>query len=991
MNKIAELLTEHYRNEPNNLILRSKNCKEGINFATLYELSGKVYAYLKEHNIGKEDFVLILLPRDIGVHICMIGVIRAGAAFTVVEDSYPKERIDFIIKDVKPKLILNDEIFNEMMSCKALDGYEDVDLHDACYAVYTSGSTGTPKGVLQEYGQIEHYLHSQYDFSEITNDYASFCCGIICPLNFAAHYLLFFSAVYLGVSIYIISYDVVKNFSSFGEFLGKENINMVFMTPSLLRAFKNIPECLKVVLIGGENPGSLYVDGLLVGNIYSSSEAGIDIACFNIDKKRDKVPAGKNVGGMPIYILDDDNKPTDVGEICFENEYFRGYINDPEKTKSVLTNKIYHTGDIGYFDEEGNLYVSGRKDDMIKINGNRIEPMEIEKSLKEILGVSFVIAKGFNEDNRAFIAAYFLKDELIKLGLFKDEKLSIDFDDLQKQLLNKIPYYMVPTYYIPLNEIPMNANGKIDKKALKSPVISEFHSDFEEASNDTEKYLCDLFKKVLKIDKVGVDDDFYFIGGDSLTSMEFMANCKLKFLTVNDLFEYRTPRKISEYYLSHFNVDDDVDKRNQEALSKPQSALVEMIDFLDVNFYAPTSTMMNLPLLLKIKKDVEINKFREVVDKVLKHHPTFSTVFFFDEDTEIKQKYAPELFKTTEIIELNIDDFNALKNNLVTKYKSLFNSLLYKKAIYLVNDEVYLFLDIHHLITDGTSINLIISQIDKCYYNPDYVLPTDYYYLTLLDNKAEQDKFKNPNNEIRKFYDELAKDFIYDKKFLSVYYPDSQKVDLTKKDVIQDLNVDKNAIYKYAKENGISENIFFICVCLICNAIRNKYPKVMINFIHNGRSNNLLASSCGLLFHTHAVFADFTKYKTIKDFYNDISNQVEFGIRSGDFNCSSYINADLSLGIYFLYQKDIYSLDRFDIVDSVVNLPNEMAAIDSLLEVGLVDSITNDKFTLKLAYAKGFYKEKTIKELFERYEKVINLLVKSNSFTNIREILKHGK
>lgn len=988
MNQFAELLTKHYKENPNNVVLRSKNYREGISFKTLYELSGRVYAYLKEKNIGTEDFVLILLPRDINVQICMSGILRAGAAFTVVENSYPKERIDFIIKDVNPKLILNHEVFNEMMLYEPLDGFEDVSLHDACYAVYTSGSTGTPKGVLQEYGQIDKYLDSQYDLTKAAREPSKFCCGIICPLIFTAHYFIFFSAVYLGASIYIVDYDIVKNFKVFGDYLEKENINMVFMTPSLLKAFRTIPKSLKLVLIGGENPNSIYFRDLKVGNIYSSSEAGFDIACFDIDKKREKIPAGKNLSGETIYILDDDNKPTNVGEICFKNEYFRGYINDEDKTKSVFVNGLFHSGDVGYLNEEGYLYVCGRKDDMIKINGNRIEPTEIEQTLKEILGLNYVVVKGFDENDHSFIVAYFLEKELANLGLMKDGKLILNFDELQKKLLDKIPYYMVPTYFVTLNEFPMNTSGKIDKKSLKSPVFLHSFNNVQEATNDTEKYLCELFKKVLKIDKVGVDDDFYFIGGDSLKSMELMSECELKFLTINDLFEYRTPRKISEYYLKHFNSVDDIEKRNQEALSKPQKVMIEVIDFLDINFRAPKSTMMNLPLLLKIDNRVDINKLKKAVDKVFKHHPVFSSVFFFDEDTEIKQKYMPSLFQETKIVEVNENEFNEIKNNLVKCFKHVCNSLLYRKTIYKVNDDLYLFLDIHHLIADGLSINLVISQINKCYFDSNYVLPTDYYYLTLSNYKIEQDEFNKPNNEVRRYYSDLSKDFIGNKKFFPVYYPDKRKLDFTRKDLIQNLKLDKKLIYKYAKENNISENIFFICVALICNAIRNKSPKVMINFIHNGRSNNLLASSCGLLFHTHPVFADFTKYETIKDFYLDISNQVDFGIRSGDFNCSNYINNDISLGIYFLYQKDIYNFKKFDIVENLIQLPNKDAAIDSLLEISLVDNSSDEDLILKLGYANGFYKSKTIKNLFDKYEKVIKSLLELDTNAKIKEVLK---
>lgn len=585
MNIIAQALRTHAAEHPDRIALRSKNMRRGISYRELEVLSGRVYAYLKKRRIGREDFVMILLPRDICVPVCMAGVLRAGAAFTVAEDSYPNERIDFIRRDVEPKLVITSEVYDEILREEPLSGYEDTEAHDACYAVYTSGSTGTPKGILQEYGQIENYLSSCYDVSRLTRDFDSLSCGIICPLNFLAAYLLTFQCFAKGTCSYIISYDVVKNFSAFGKYLTEENINIVFMTPSMLRVFRPVPKHLLAVLIGGENPGDVYSEEVRVVNCYSSSEAGVDIANFEIDRKLERVPAGKNRGNTKLVLLDDEGHPAETGEVCFENPYFRGYIHDAEKTEKVFAGGLYHTGDIGCFDGDGNLIICGRKDDMIKINGNRIEPMEIERSLAELLGVTRVIAKGFNEKGRSFITAYFLRQELAGLGLCSGEKVTFDQDALRARLLERIPYYMIPTYYAVLDSFPLNANGKLDKKALRAPELPAAPASASGAANETEAYLCGLFKKVLNAEQVGPEDDFYQIGGDSLASMAFMSECRLRFLTVNDLFTFRTPRKLAEYYERNFAPPWTRRKETGAPLKSPSQCCREYSTFL-----MPTST-----------------------------------------------------------------------------------------------------------------------------------------------------------------------------------------------------------------------------------------------------------------------------------------------------------------------------------------------------------------------------------------------------------------
>ena len=991
-NILGDALERHYSQNKDRVALKSKNCSAGITYENLYILSGKIYAYLKDHNIGKEDFVVILLPRDVGAYICMAGVVKAGAAFTIIEDTYPKQRIDYIINDVKPKIVIDSKLYEEMMQYSFIKGYEEVNLHDAAFAVYTSGSTGTPKGVLHEYGQLIRLIESVYDFRRFKSINNELCCGINSPLGFWASYGLFFYLFYLGECGYIVDYDTVKNFKSYGELIEKEDINILFFTPSLLRAFGNIPANVLSIIIGGEKADSVYIEeGPVIFNIYASSEAGQHITCFEIDKQYDNVPAGKSISGMKIDIMDEDNKPTDVGEICFENPYFRGYINLPEQTRQVMIDGVYHTGDIGYFDENENLVVCGRKDDMIKVNGNRIEPMEIENALKNILNVKNVVAKGFNEADRSFIAAYFIKEELGAKGLYCDEKLEIDYDDLQQKLLDILPYYMIPTYYIALDEYPVNANGKVIRRLLEIPKANEYHNEEAKYNNEIEAYLCELFKEVLQLDYVGINDDFYHMGGDSVTSMKLMSECKLKFLTVNDLFTYRTPYKIAKYYIEKYDLNVDFEQKNKLALTKPQPILAEMVSFLDLQFGVPGSTIWNLPVLLKLKKDIDANRFKNAVDKVLQHHPVYSTVIFFDEDNEIRQKYCPDLYEETRITKLSKEEFKKTKKQLVKPFNNLMNSLLYRKEIYVVEDEVYFFVDTYHLITDGTSINLVMQQINDYYYDDTITLPTDYYYLVTNEIYTSQKMYKDASNEVNIYYKNLSDKFLSDEKFVSAYYPDSVIEDFTKKTIVEAFSIKKADVCAYVKNNSLTENEFFVACCLLAVAKRNRHSKVMLQFIQNGRNNNLVMSSCGLFFNILAVFADFSQYKTLGDYLKDVARQVKFGIANNNYNTDTMLDEVFAYSVYFLYQKDIFSIDRFEFVDELIHLKNDLAAADSLIEFDVIDSSNVKDYMVEVSYAFGYYKEKTIKRFIDDFIMIAKSIINADTDISINEIIPINK
>lgn len=391
---------------------------------------------------------------------------------------------------------------------------------------------------------------------------------------------------------------------------------------------------------------------------------------------------------------------------------------------------------------------------------------------------------------------------------------------------------------------------------------------------------------------------------------------------------------------------------------------------------------------MKLEKDVDAERFRAATDRVLRHHPAYSTVFFFDEDTEIRQRYCPEKYEETPLIRLSRAEFEELKGTLVRRFDHLFGSLLHRKAVYqLDNGDVYFFLDTDHLITDGTSVNLVIRQISDCLTNPDAPLPTDYYYLLAEESAGQQKRFAEPDNEVRRHYERVMAPYFEDALFSPAYAPDGTELDLNKKQLIRDLELSREEVRRYVKQNGITENEFFMCCCLLCIAKRNRYPKVALNFIHNGRNSNLHSSSCGLLFHTHTVFADLTGYPRLRDFYEDIRLQAEYGIRNGDFNCCA-MNETLSCSVFFLYQKDIFSLDRFPVVEKLLTLPDRDAAADALLEFNVVDSSNAERIGVKLTYGNGFYWEDTITCLYRDFQEIAALLLLTDGETEMGKLLR---
>ena len=236
--------------------------------------SARVYAWLKQKEVGAEDFVLISLPRDARPFIAMLGVWKAGAAFTVVENTYAPERIEAIRSDCGCRQIIDETVWEEICATDPMPGFRRADEHDACFAIYTSGSTGKPKGVLQEYGKIKLNQASMEAHPGDLIDEKT-CMAMTAPINFIAAVKIWMNAIYSGMHLVIFSADTARNPAGIKEQFQKYQVSLAFLSPSILRVMtKGIPASLKTLVTGSESANGIYFDGVRLINNYGMSEAG---------------------------------------------------------------------------------------------------------------------------------------------------------------------------------------------------------------------------------------------------------------------------------------------------------------------------------------------------------------------------------------------------------------------------------------------------------------------------------------------------------------------------------------------------------------------------------------------------------------------------------------------------------------------------------------------------------------------------------------------
>lgn len=950
---------ENAKNNPNRNILADDSIPKGLTFKQVDEISGKVYAYLSEKGIGKEDFVMLCLPRGVKPIVSMIGVWKNGSAFVLVEEDYAPERIEYIRSNCNCKLVINTEVWEEIQTRQPKEGYNETAEHDAAFAVYTSGTTGNPKGVLHEYGNIERMVLSTEmttcaQLATVEDRFA-----LVAPLNFVASMLIIVYGLKYGIFNYVVAYKTIKNPLLLGMFIMMNGITGTFLTPSHIRKMgdKISSLGLKFCIIGSEPANEVYLDGVTIHNFYLMSESGFAVTHFVIDKLYKQTPVGNSEFGHEILLLDEQGKPVadgEEGEVCFENNFVRGYINLPEETAKAFHDGLYHTGDLAKKDENGNLIICGRLSDMVKINGNRVEPGEIEGVANKVLKTDWTAARIFDENGKVFIALYHMC------------KNSFDEEKVRKEMQLYLPYYMIPAFFIHVDAVPLRPNGKMDRKALPKPNFDDYKEDYVEPRDDIEKALCAAFEKALNMDRIGIHDDFYQLGGDSLASMDVITNSNLKGLTTTHIFRGHTVEKIAELYKEDALTDDgvDIDEYNKKCMEHDQPLSPEQLYMFDYQLYTPKSTMYNLYQMMKFDTNlIDMQKLAEAIKTSAFNHPGTLTTFFFNEDGEPMQRYSPELWKDIVVEEVSEAELNTIKDTLVQPFKMV-NSLMFRCRVFKTEEAGYIFMDVHHTLFDGTSSKVFFGDILKAYFGQE--LEPDYYYVNLRKRQ------KDVNSE---FYKE-SKDY-FEAKYANKQwqkYPtvDKQSRENNNDEIFYPVNLDEENYKKLLKINSLTPNAFFITANILATAYYNKYKDIMVSWIYNGRSNANELNTVGLLFRNLPVAVSLKTNTRLVDLYAEVVNQINQGI---EHSCYPYVEIGRGAVVddieCVLYQDDLREIGDMPGLLGEVEIKHNFAASQNILDLEILNS--PEGMQVMLDYASSRYNKETI----EVYSKIMGAVIKT--------------
>ncbi len=575
--------------------------EQQLSYDELNKRSNQLAHFLIDQGIGPEVKAGICIERSVEMVVAMLGVLKAGGAYVPIDPTYPQERIAYMFKDAQlPVILTQQQLSNKFQDDNAkviiLDNGQEtiwnrpnhnpdsgVLPENIAYLIYTSGSTGKPKGAMLQHRGLINAISSTVEKFYVHKDanvlqFASF--------SFDASVEEIFSTLITGATLYLSDQESLRSLPDLIAIMRENSITNITLPPSVLSVLQpqDFPSLQSVVSAGEKCPVDVarrWSEGRYLINGYGPTEATICSATYVVENDFDRpvVPIGRPVKNVRVYILDEDLNPVPVGvpgELYISGEGLaRGYFERPELTAERFIPdpfaqephrgaRMYKTGDLVRYLKDGNIEFIGRLDHQVKIRGFRIELGEIEAVVKEHAAVSdaAVIAKQNGSEKR--IVAY----------VVPQESKSFDKAQLQVELKRKLPDFMVPSAVISMEALPLNANGKLDRKALPDPDTSQRKGRFVKPGTETERKLAEIWQEILKLDRIGVNDSFFDLGGHSLSIVQAQGKIKEVFdkeLSVVALFQYPTISTLAAH-IDEASASQKTIKKSQDRGSRQREA-----------------------------------------------------------------------------------------------------------------------------------------------------------------------------------------------------------------------------------------------------------------------------------------------------------------------------------------------------------------------------------------------------------------------------------
>ncbi|MEW9702943.1 amino acid adenylation domain-containing protein, partial [Paenibacillus sp. SI8] len=750
---IYGLFEEQVERTPDRVAVQFED--EQLTYSELNEQANRMARTLRAEGVLPDDKVGIMVERSLEMIVGIYAILKAGGAYVPIDPEYPAERISFILEDSGAKLLLTQQHLGDRvpaeLNSKVID-LNDAGLYaedgsnleplagprDVAYVIYTSGSTGKPKGVMIEHHSVINrilWMHERYPIGEadVILQKTAFTFDV-------SVWELFWWAM-VGSSVCMLAVGGEKSPEQILATIERSGVTTMHFVPAMLHAFLDFAEqqptrklaeqlgSLRQVFASGEalppqhvarfQQAVAWINRARLINLYGPTEATVDVSYFDCepDAAYPVIPIGKPIHNTRLYIVKEGTQqlqPIGVaGELCIAGVgVARGYLNRPELTAEKFTDdpfadgqRMYRTGDLARWLPDGNIEYLGRIDHQVKIRGYRIELGEVESQLLNVEAVlEVVVVAREDELGQKQLCAYYVAAAELTAG------------ELRSRLSETLPSYMVPTYLMQLEQMPLSPNGKIDRKALPAPHGSvRSGAEYAAPRTNLERTLVAIWQAVLGVRTIGIFDNFFDLGGDSIKSIQvssrlLQAGYKLE---MKDLFKYPTVASLSPHVRANTRIADQGEVTGTVQLTPVQRWFFERQQADPHHF--------NQAVMLHRPEGFDEASLRKTMRKVAEHHDALR-MLFHDTGSGIEARYRGvnegELFDLVIIDLQGESDAASIIDAKSTEIQSsidLNEGTLLKLGLFRCADGDHLLIAVHHLAVDAVSWRILFEDIATAY------------------------------------------------------------------------------------------------------------------------------------------------------------------------------------------------------------------------------------------------------------------------------------
>ncbi|MEZ7154949.1 non-ribosomal peptide synthase/polyketide synthase [Streptomyces sp. MAD19A] len=744
---------------------------QSLSYAELNARANRLARLLVEHGAEPERFVAVAAPRSAELVVALLAVVKSGAAYVPVDPGYPADRIEYMLADAAPRLVVTAAevagrlpaapgrhmlVLDAEETVRAMARYEDGDgdltvaergtvrpAHPA-YTIYTSGSTGRPKGVVVPHGNVVRLFTATRQLYGFGPDdvWTLFHSS---AFDFSVWEL--WGALLHGGRLVVVPFEVSRTPAEFLRLLVRERVTVLNQTPSafyqLIQADQDHPELgdrlsLRWVVFGGEalDLGRLGAWGRRHGdsepvlvNMYGITETTVHVSARVLDRSlwagHSPSLIGPGIDDLRVYVLDGTLRPAPAGvtgELYVAGPGLaRGYLNRPGLTAerfvacpfTAAGERMYRTGDLARWTADGELEYLGRADEQVKIRGFRIELGEVEAALlghAQVAQAAVVVREDRPGDKR-----------LVAYAVPVPGEVPPDVASLRARLSSELPEYMVPSAVVLLAALPLTTNGKLDRKALPAPEYAA-QDRYRAPRSPREEILCGLFTEVLGVDRVGIDDNFFDLGGHSLLATRLANRIRATLgieLSLRDLFESPTVASLGQALEAGADTGAETSARadgarrpvvRQERRGEriPLSFAQRRLWFLH-RFEGPSATY-NIPLALRLAGVLDRDAMERALADLVARHESLRTVFAEDGDGPyqmVLDQARPGLHTVATEAQLR----EAARYTFDLSAEIPLRAVLWEQAA----DRHVLLLLVHHIAGDGRSTGPLARDLATAY------------------------------------------------------------------------------------------------------------------------------------------------------------------------------------------------------------------------------------------------------------------------------------